>query len=570
MGFARLCRGRWRLLGWTLVVASVTVAVIAVTAAGPSARSASAQVTTCAPDTTVRTAAGFVCGTTAANGVEEWLGIPYAAPPVGSLRWAPPQAHAPWSATLEATQFASECPQPSGAKSGPAVIGSSEDCLYLNVFAPAGGGTNLPVMLHIHPGGLFKGSGNGDYSLMAATGHEVIVSINYRLGIFGFLANSAFGQHAGDYGLQDQQFAMRWVQQNIAAFGGSPHQVTIFGESGGASSVCAQIASPTARGLFQGAIDDSGEYNTLFGGPGVRPGGQYDLEPQDCKSSLPSEQQADSIGAAFASSVGCGAGTASVAACLRAQPTDTILEASDTPGDGYQYGGQGTVGPTLNGSTLISSLRQALETGHVNRVPVMIGTERDEDLVGEPTTPTDYVQTVQSQYGRYVHEVLARYPLSRFETPFIAWRTLAADSDTVCPAIVTDEDLARWMPVYGFLMNDNDLPPYQPVGTRDTPAGAAHDNPWNSYEQPQATPLDADQQVMQDEEIARMTTFARIGNPTAQGFAAWPEFNRSGDEMELEPAGDSEVMSIAQISADHNCRFWNSISPGVGQQEHRR
>ena len=177
---------------------------------------------------------------------------------------------------------------------------------------------------------------------------------------------------------------------------------------------------------------------------------------------------------------------------------------------------------------------------------------------------------VEAQYGRYAPQVLALYPLSRFETPFIAWRTLAADSDTVCPAIVTDEDLARWMPVYGFLMNDNDLPPYQATGTRDTPAGAAHDNPWNSYETPQATPLDADQQVMQDEEIARMTTFARTGNPTAQGFAFWPEFNRSGDEMELEPAGDSEVMSISQISADHNCRFWDSISPGVDQQAHRR
>jgi len=568
MSFSRLFRGRSRLLGSACVVVGLAISSIAVTSASPAARSASAQVAACASGAVVQTASGPICGTTATNGVQEWLGVPYAAPPVGSLRWAPPSPHAAWTTTLQTTQFANECPQPA-VKSGPSAAGSSEDCLYLNVFEPAGGGTNLPVMFHIHPGGLFKGSGNGDYSLMAATGHEVIVSINYRLGIFGFLANSAFGHNAGDYGLQDQQFAMRWVQQNIAKFGGDPRHVTIFGESGGASSVCDQIASPTARGLFQGAIDDSGEYNTLFGGPGVRPGGSYDLEPQDCKSSVPSEQQADNIGAAFASSVGCGAGTANVAACLRALPTDTVLEASDTPGDGYQYGGQGTVGPTINGTTLTNTLRQALRTGDVNRVPVMIGTERDEDLVGEPTTAADYEQIVEAQYGRYASRVLALYPLSRFETPFIAWRTLAADSDTVCPAVVTDEGLARWMPVYGFLMNDNDLPPYQATGTRDTPAGAAHDNPWNSYETPQATPLDADQQAMQDEEIARMTTFARTGNPTAQGFAYWPEFNHSGQEMELEPAGDSEVMSIAQISVDHNCGFWNSISPGVGQQAHR-
>src|SRR3984885_13678223 len=415
MGFARLFRGRWRLLRLAFVAVGVTVGLIAVASAGPSARSASAQVTGCAPGTTVQTPDGPVCGTTATNGVDEWLGIPYAEPPVGVLRWAPPQPHTAWTTMLEATQFASECPQPS-VKSGPSAPGSSEDCLYLNVYAPPGGGTNLPVMFHIHGGGLFKGSGAGDYSLLATTGHEIIVSTNYRLGIFGFLANSAFGQHAGDYGLQDQQFAMRWVQQNIAAFGGNPHHVTIFGESGGASSVCDQIASPTAHGLFEGAIDGSGEYNTLFGGPGVRPGGQYDLEPQDCKSSLPSESQADSIGAAFASSVGCGAGTADVAACLRALPTDTVLEASDTPGDGYQYGGQGTIAPTINGTTLTMTLRQGLKTGDVNRVPVMIGTERDEDLVGEPTTPDASVQSVETQYGRYAPQVLALYPLSRFET----------------------------------------------------------------------------------------------------------------------------------------------------------
>ena len=177
-------------------------------------------------------------------------------------------------------------------------------------------------------------------------------------------------------------------------------------------------------------------------------------------------------------------------------------------------------------------------------------------------------KSVQTQYGKFAPQVLTRYPLSRFETPFIAWRTLAADSDTVCPGIVTDQDLARWMPVYGFFSVDNDLPPYTATGTRDTPAGAAHDNPWASFEQPESPPLDADQQVLQDEEIAHLTTFARTGNPTATGFPVWPEFNHSGHVMDLSPAGDSEVMSISQIEADHNCGFWDSISPGVSHEEH--
>jgi len=566
MRFGRLFRGRSRAVGGAFAVAGVTLSIIAVVWAGPSAKPARAQTVACAPGTTVQTYDGPACGITTSNGVNEWLGIPYAAPPVGALRWQPPQPPTPWTTTLQATAFANECTQPSG-KTGPPAPGSSEDCLYLNVYAPATGGSNLPVMFHIHGGGLFLGSGAGNYTLLASTG-EVIVSTNYRLGIFGFLADSALGRNSGDYGLLDQQAAMRWVQQNIAAFGGDPHHVTIFGESGGASSVCDQIASPTARGLFEQATDGSGEYNTLFGGPGVRPGGAYDLEPQDCKSALPTQSQAESIGATFAASVGCGPGTADMADCLRQVPTDTVLEASDAPGDGYQYGGQGTIAPTINGTTLTMTLRQALKRGKVNRVPVMIGTERDENLVGEPTTPSEYVTSVQTQYGQYAPQVLALYPLSRFETPFIAWRTVAADSDTVCPAIVTDEDLARWMPVYGFLMTDNDLPPYTATGARDTPAGAAHDNPWAAFEQPESPPLDADQQVLQDEEIAHLTTFARTGNPTATGFPIWPEFNHSGNEMELSPAGDSQVMPISQIDANHNCGFWDSISPGVSHEGH--
>ena len=562
----RWFRSRSRLFWSVVAVAVLAAGSVAIASGGPSANPARAQTVSCASGTDVQTTEGPVCGIATSNGADEWLGIPYAAPPIGSLRWASPQPHASWTTTLQATTFADECIQPAG-KTGPPAPGSSEDCLYLNVYAPAGGGSHLPVMFHIHGGGLFKGSGAGDYSLMANTGHEVIVSTNYRLGIFGFLADSAFGRHSGDYGLQDQQAAMRWVQQNIAAFGGDPRRVTIFGESGGASSVCDQIASPTAKGLFEQAIDGSGEYNTLFGTPGVRPGGGYDLEPQDCKSALPSQSQANSIGAAFAASVGCGPGTADVASCVRQVPTDVVAESSDTPGDGYQYGGQGTIAPTINATTLPMTLRQALKTGRVNRVPVTIGTERDEDLVGEPTTPSEYVQSVESQYLKYAPRVLALYPLSHFETPFIAWRTLAADSDTVCPAIVTDEALARWMPVYGFLMTDNDIPPYAATGTIDTPAGAAHDSPWAAYEQPVTPALDADQQTLQDEEIGDLTTFARTGNPTAQGTPPWPEFNHSGEEMELAPAGDSQTMPISQISANHNCGFWNSIAPGVRNQK---
>ena len=149
----------------------------------------------------------------------------------------------------------------------------------MNVWAPADGSTGNPVLVDIHGGGFVAGSGNGDNSLLSSTGHEVVVSLNYRLGIFGFLADKDLGANSGDYGLQDQQAALRWVQQNVAQFGGDPSNVTIYGESAGGSSVCDAIASPTAKGLFERGISVSGEYNTLLGSP-------TSLESQDWKSQI--------------------------------------------------------------------------------------------------------------------------------------------------------------------------------------------------------------------------------------------------------------------------------------------
>ena len=541
----RSMAGRIRLavVATAAVLAVSTGAAVNAAQVAPSAPEAVA----CAPGTGVVTTSGPICGIVSGS-VSEWLGIPYAAPPVGPLRWAPPQPPTPWTATLATTEFGNSC------QTGRPGAVSSEDCLYLNVWRPAGG-SNLPVMVHIHGGGFFGGSGNGDNTLLANTGHEVIVSMNYRLGIFGFLANPAFGRHSGDYGLQDQQAALRWVQANIRRFGGNPHNVTIFGESAGGSSVCDQIASPTAKGLFEHAISTSGEYNTLLGVPEQAPRTPEDLEAQDCKSALPSEAKADRVGQKFAAFVGCGHGTPDVAACLRALPVDVVQQAAYSPGDGYEYGGQGTVAPTINGSTLTMSLRQALVHGRVNRVDVIAGTDRDENLVGIANTAADYVSLVKAQYGKYAHKVLKLYPLSRFGSPYIAWRTVAADSDTVCSSILTDEALARRMPVFGYLITDSDIPPY----TQTSPVGASHVGAW--FLNPVSPALDANQQVLQNQEVAYVTTFARTGNPTTQGAPAWPQFNRSHAEMELAPAGDSQVMPISQIGAIHNCGFWNQIAP---------
>jgi para-nitrobenzyl esterase len=537
----------WRavsIAGSALALIAGTISILQVTAKAQT----SAPTVACAAGTTVTTADGPVCGIVQ-GGAAQWLGIPYAAPPVGALRWQPPQPPASWTTTRQATSFGGECFQQFPVPGFP--TGGTEDCLYLNVWAPPGtaAGASLPVLVHIHPGGFVIGNGNADNSLLATTGNEVVVSMNYRLGIFGFLADSALGPGSGDYGLEDQQAALRWVQKNITAFGGNPRNVTIFGESAGGSSVCDQIASPTAAGLFERGISTSGEYNTLLGAP-------TPLQAQDCKSPLPSQSQAEAAGASFAAAVGCGS-AADVAACIRAVPTQTAGNAS---GFGYQDGGTGTVSPTINATVLPLSLRQALAAGRVNRVSVIAGTDRDEDLVGSAATAAQYTQLIQAQYGKYAPAVLALYPLAHFDSPTIAFRTVAADSDTVCPSLVTDSELSRFMTVYGYEIDANDIPPYL-SGAAGTAQGASHIGAW--YLNPVTPALDANQQALQDEEVASVTHFAATGDPNATGTPDWPRFRHSGSEMVLAPAGDSAAMSVEQVMDVHNCGFWDRIAPGA-------
>jgi para-nitrobenzyl esterase len=543
---------RW--IGPLAALAALIAVAVLVASAGVGTRTARAasSTTACATGTDLAIDSGPICGLSV-NGTNEWFGIPYAAPPLGALRWQPPQPPAPWTTTLQATQFGSECTQ---SFVGSALFGS-ENCLFINVWAPADGSTGLPVLVHIHGGGFVFGSGNGDNSLLSSAGHEVVVSFNYRLGIFGFLADSALGANSGDYGLQDQQAALRWVQRNIATFGGDPSNVTIYGESAGGSSVCDQIASPTAKGLFERGISVSGEYNTLLGAPNS-------LQQQDCKSQLPTQAQALAAGANFAAAAGCGAGTADLASCLRNLPASTAQAAAGGSGTGiffpagYQDGGTGTVAPTINGRTLTMTLRQALASGHVNHVDVVAGTDRDENLVGTATTAAQYQNLVDTQYGSFASQVLARYPLSHFDNPGVAFRTVAADSDTVCPSLETAQDLASRMPTHQYEIDDNDIPPYGAAGSVVVAAGASHVGAW--FLTPVTPALDANQQVLQDQEVAFVTAFARNGNPNANGTPAWPKLNNTGDVMSLQPAGDSELVTTQEMATQHSCAFWDRVA----------
>ena len=214
----------------------------------------------------VNTEAGAVSGR-ASTGVVAYLGIPYAVPPVGDLRWRPPAAPASWSGTRHVTAFANSCAQPSrGIFAAPS---NSEDCLYLNVFTPHGSdaAAKLPVMVWFYGGGLFSGESNDyDGSKLAQRGHVIVVTLNFHVGALGFLSVPSLnneGHPHVDYGIMDQQAALRWVKQNIASFGGDAGNVTIFGQSGGGTAVMANLQSPTAKGLFHRAINESGTHITV-------------------------------------------------------------------------------------------------------------------------------------------------------------------------------------------------------------------------------------------------------------------------------------------------------------------
>ncbi len=253
------------------------------------------------------------------DGVAAYLGIPYAAPPVGELRWKPPAPPAPWDGVREATQYGPSCPQPPGALGGD-VGPMDEDCLRLNVWTAArAGDPPRPVMVWIHGGGLRQGSGSMrtyDGASLARAG-VVLVSINYRLGVLGFLAHPALTAESphhtsGDYGLMDQIAALHWVHDNIRAFGGDPGNVTIFGESAGAVSVCDLMCSPLAKGLFERAIAESGSAPDR-----VR------YRDKD----LPGLPSAESDGVALARRLGIPDGPGALAA-LRATPWQKLLDAA--------------------------------------------------------------------------------------------------------------------------------------------------------------------------------------------------------------------------------------------------
>jgi para-nitrobenzyl esterase len=469
----------------------------------------------------------------ASGGTDEFLGVPYAAPPVGALRWRPPQPPAPWPGVRAATRFAPHCAQSAGPFGQ---ASTSENCLYLNVYAPArrpAGG--LPVMVWIHGGAFIAGESN-DYNPRGLVANGVIVvTINYRLGALGFLADPALaaspGGPCGDYGIMDQQAALRWVKHNIAAFGGDPRNVTIFGESAGGQSVLIQLASPGARGLFAKAIAESGGY-------------------ADPPVSLAS---AEAAGRAFAAKAGC---TRQTARCLRSLPVTTILADQDQAG----------ASADIDGQVLTEPLKTAFASGNFNHVPVIDGSNHDEwrlfvalaTFEGHPVTARNYQSMIASTL--HVPASIARYiaiayPLSAYRSPALALSAVGTDAIFSCPTLLTDQALSKYVPVYAYEFNDENAPaPYPNPGF---PYGATHASELQYlFTVPFSKPglLSAGQEQLAAAMRQEWTAFARSGVPSAAGAPAWPRFTSAGpDLLSLVPP---KPVPETTFAADHHCSFW--------------
>jgi len=481
----------------------------------------------------VGTADGSVRGA-AAGSTHEFLGIPYAAPPVGSLRWRAPGPPAHWTGVRNATRMAPHCPQLASAFG---VASASEDCLYLNVYTPAthSGVDNLPVMVWFHGGVLVWGESD-DWNPAHLVGNGVIVvTVNYRLGALGFLAHPALagrGGSSGDYGLMDQQAALRWVRANITTFGGDARKVTIFGESAGGLSVLSQLASPGAHGLFSGAVVESGAYT---------------LTPESLGT-------AETDGKAFAARAGCADQSA---ACLRSLPVSTILKDQDA---GYQ--------PDLDGLVLTRSLASAFATGKFNHVPVIDGTNLDErrlfvaidQLIGDPVTALNYPTMIASTLhvsAPTATAIVTQYPLSAYSSPATAFGALWTDESFSCPALSVDESLSKYVPTYSYEFADENAPErYEPPVSFSY--GASHDSEVQYLFDQTNTPLpgvlSGSQQLLAASMRQDWAGFAAHGSPSSATGAVWERFTDAHPHtLVLAPPAATAETDFGTV---HHCSFW--------------
>lgn len=449
----------------------------------------------------VATPHGLLAGDTGTAGLAVFRGIPYAAAPTGANRWRAPQAPAPWAGIRPAREAAPRCVQRGFAVAAEQAL-TSEDCLYLNVWTPAQDtSAKLPVMVWIHGGGFLGGAGSDaqyDGAALAAKG-AVVVTLNYRLGAFGFFAHPALTAEAGysgNYGIQDMIAALRWVQDAIGAFGGDADNVTLMGESAGGQAVATLLASPQASGLFRRAILQSGAWMGW-----------------GSMAALPARSQAE-------------AASAEKTAALKLD-TPEQLRAMDTTAVFTQLAGNGVI---VDGQVLPADSSRLLAAGAQQAVDVLVGSNRDEAVFFGPgiQKAEEFKAYAQRRFGPLADEFLALYPAGsdseanasylRAYTNELAWqlRRLASYQKAL--------GQAAW--VYYFTR----VPPGQEQrGSTHVAELAYMFN--HATQNPQWTPEDV---RLADTMASYWVNFARSGNPNGPGLPVWPAWaDNAGNDVQV-------------------------------------
>jgi para-nitrobenzyl esterase len=519
----------------------------------------------------------------AKSGITDFLGIRFAAPPVGKLRFAPPSPPPAVTGAIDASAFGSPCPQsasPFGSES------TNEDCLFLNVYVPGSGVSarnNLPVMVFFYGGAFVDGEGgNYDPSSMAMQGDAIVVTVNYRLGILGYMASSALSAQSanhvsGNYGFEDQLFALKWVRQNIGAFGGNPNDVTIFGESAGGFSVCAAIVSPQGAGLFQRAITESGP----------------------CGEPLPSLAGAQTAGAAIVSALGCAeTSDAASVACLRSLPTSSILAEQSNITSASSLTSLAAFFPVVDGVLIPQQPILSLALGAYNHVPIIEGTNHDEgrlfvalgfDLnpqVGS-ITAADYPIAIRGVASALVtessgllatsgttaanssgsnaaevnvitQEILHQYPLANYAGPGEALGAVLTDGLFSCTANISNEIFSLSVPTYAYQFDDENAPtPELPAVS--FPYGATHTDELQFLFTLASTPsaLSSSEKNLAAVMQNYWTSFARSGTPNSLQTPAWATFSIAADNVQSlnTPRAGVEFGFATQ----HHCNFWIGV-----------